>query len=768
METIKLKHLPDGQFVTDSFVSSDEWISVLHEAEIEGKISQIQALLRFFRMPAHKGTCSAVAKVNGTSSDSERSLITNFGMFTRKALGNRFIVESSESEDERYWPIPMLGKDLGKKGFEWTVRPELVEALREYLLDKLMENYRGPVITQGLDSSRSYELYKWKDIAFYQGKSNEEIVRYLASNSCNFVERGHFGATLSSLLETSVEGVIQAFERLLQNKPLEERLKDFSKAAKAITPAGMTSFGDERTAAAFLACADPQKYTPYTSTIYEIYCKYLGISTKAAGQKYVHFLEILDSLIPLEQKDIELQEALHRETDPYFWSDRLNAQDILWQMKEYMEESMSKKNQVMNNNETASPINIPSDMKKYIDLLRANRNIVLTGAPGTGKTYLAKLIAKGMGCTDEEVGFVQFHPSYDYTDFVEGLRPMNGDDGSVAFERRDGVFKEFCAKALVNYEDSKKNLQTLQQESSVRDLVEEFIQDAIEANTQFETQGTKNVFHIINSRARTITIEIPQNEKTNVISLSKSDLVTLLENKVDISGSKEIQAYFNRKYRTQEDSYTFVLYDKLRKTKTVNLSESVSLIPRKNYVFIIDEINRGELSKIFGELFFAIDPGYRGAKGCVKTQYQNLVEPDDPFEKGFYVPENVYIIGTMNDIDRGVESMDFAIRRRFAWVEVKAEDRVAMLDEKIPDWSEAAKRCMISLNEGLKNKDIGLTDAYDIGPAYFLKLEEYDGDFEKLWDYHIKGILTEYLRGTRNIEEKVEGILKAKYDAYKE
>ena len=567
METIKLKHLPDGQFVTDSFVSSDEWISVLHEAEIEGKISQIQALLRFFRMPAHKGTCSAVAKVNGTSSDSERSLITNFGMFTRKALGNRFIVESSESEDERYWPIPMLGKDLGKKGFEWTVRPELVDALRDFLLDKLMESYRGPVITQGLDSSRSYELYKWKDIAVYQGKSNEEIVRYLASNSCNFVERGHFGATLSSLLETSVEGVIQAFERLLQNKPLEERLKDFSNAAKAITPAGMTSFGDERTAAAFLACADPQKYTPYTSTIYEIYCKYLGISTKAAGQKYVHFLEILDSLIPLEQKDIELQEALHRETDPYFWSDRLNAQDILWQMKEYMEESMSKKNQVMNNNETASPINIPSDMKKYIDLLRANRNIVLTGAPGTGKTYLAKLIAKGMGCTDEEVGFVQFHPSYDYTDFVEGLRPMNGDDGSVAFERRDGVFKEFCAKALVNYEDSKKNLQTLQQESSVRDLVEEFIQDAIEANTQFETQGTKNVFHIINSRARTITIEIPQNEKTNVISLSKSDLVTLLENKVDISGSKEIQAYFNRKYRTQEDSYTFVLYDKLRKTK---------------------------------------------------------------------------------------------------------------------------------------------------------------------------------------------------------
>ena len=139
-----------------------------------------------------------------------------------------------------------------------------------------------------------------------------------------------------------------------------------------------------------------------------------------------------------------------------------------------------------------------------------------------------------------------------------------------------------------------------------------------------------------------------------------------------------------------------------------------------------------------------------------KRTYQNLVEPGDPFDNGFYVPENVYIIGTMNDIDRGVESMDFAIRRRFAWAEVKVEDRLSMLDEQIPDWSDAAKRCMESLNAALKEKGIGLTSAYDIGPAYFLKLEQYDGEFEKLWDYHIKGIVTEYLRGTRGIEEKVD------------
>ena len=120
----------------------------------------------------------------------------------------------------------------------------------------------------------------------------------------------------------------------------------------------------------------------------------------------------------------------------------------------------------------------------------------------------------------------------------------------------------------------------------------------------------------------------------------------------------------------------------------------------------------------------------------------------------------------MNDIDRGVESMDFAIRRRFAWVEVKVEDRVSMLDEIIPEWSEAAERCMTSLNAALKGKAIGLTSAYDIGPAYFLKLEQYDGDFEQLWNYHIKGVVTEYLRGTRGIEEKVT-TLKEAFDAYK-
>lgn len=178
----------------------------------------------------------------------------------------------------------------------------------------------------------------------------------------------------------------------------------------------------------------------------------------------------------------------------------------------------------------------------------------------------------------------------------------------------------------------------------------------------------------------------------------------------------------------------------------------------KPFVFIIDEINRGEISKIFGELFFSIDPGYRGTDGKVKTQYQNLIDEDDEFFDGFYVPENVYIIGTMNDIDRSVESMDFAFRRRFAFKEIKAIDRVEMLydaETGIREYAEKAKNRMIHLNEEIEKIE-GLSSAYHVGPAYFLKLKNYNGDFSLLWKYHLEGLLREYLRGMQDIKGKIE------------
>ena len=248
---------------------------------------------------------------------------------------------------------------------------------------------------------------------------------------------------------------------------------------------------------------------------------------------------------------------------------------------------------------------------KYIELLEQNKNLVLTGAPGTGKTFMAKAIAKEMGCSDDEMAFVQFHPSYDYTDFVEGLRPVRDSD-NFGFELRNGIFKDFCAKALQNFKDSEKPIERLQKESSVREILEDFIEEAIDKETKFKTSGTKNSFSIVENNERTITVEVPANEKTRLVKLSKAELIDLMENEKPVTSGKDIQEHFHRKHRTQQDSYTFVLYNNIKNQAAKEPSVEVSKVDTKNYVFIIDEINRGDISKIFGELFFAIDPGYRG------------------------------------------------------------------------------------------------------------------------------------------------------------
>jgi 5-methylcytosine-specific restriction endonuclease McrBC GTP-binding regulatory subunit McrB len=134
----------------------------------------------------------------------------------------------------------------------------------------------------------------------------------------------------------------------------------------------------------------------------------------------------------------------------------------------------------------------------------------------------------------------------------------------------------------------------------------------------------------------------------------------------------------------------------------------------------------------------------------------------DPEDDLFYVPENVYIIGTMNDIDRSVESFDFALRRRFAWINIKADDQVGMWNGQIDKWKDTAASKMSALNNAITTID-GLNEAYHIGPAYFLKLNETEGNFDLLWQYHIANVVREYFRGMPDVDENLE-ILKKEYD----
>jgi 5-methylcytosine-specific restriction endonuclease McrBC GTP-binding regulatory subunit McrB len=174
----------------------------------------------------------------------------------------------------------------------------------------------------------------------------------------------------------------------------------------------------------------------------------------------------------------------------------------------------------------------------------------------------------------------------------------------------------------------------------------------------------------------------------------------------------------------------------------------------KPYVFIIDEINRGEISKIFGELFFSIDPEYRGQTGETSTQYANL--HDDPDEK-FYIPENVYIIGTMNDIDRSVDSFDFAMRRRFRFIEIKTDECLEMLEILTEKKEEAIQR-MTALNNEISKVD-ELNDNYHIGASYFLKLKKLD--FDQLWTDYLLPLLQDYIRGMYDEDGIIKNFAKA-------
>lgn len=429
--------------------------------------------------------------------------------------------------------------------------------------------------------------------------------------------------------------------------------------------------------------------------------------------------------------------------------------EILWHALE-----LSKKD----DNKAMNPLTQPGmnvdrfddqNINKYVQSLKANRNIILHGAPGTGKTYLARKIAEQMGCSENEIGFVQFHPSYDYTDFVEGLRPANGMDGrSACFEYRPGTFRLFCARAQKNLLDSRKTREAVAEEKANEKKLSEFIEKNLEERMEFRIK-TGMRFHISDCADGKVMVKSESCGECEPIKRDR--ILKVLDSGRPVEKVHDISEICEEKNARQQDSYIFAIIQKLKEyvfegqTQHNDCDNS-----QKNYVFIIDEINRGEISKIFGELFYSIDPGYRGEKGRVKTQYQNIVDGDDIFSDGFFVPENVYIIGTMNDIDRSVESMDFAMRRRFAFMEVKADDRIAMLNGK--SWKDEAIKRMRSLNQAIENVD-GLSTAYHVGPAYFLKLDNYDGDFVKLWDYHIKGLLTEYFRGmpdAANLMEKME------------
>ncbi|EAK9856527.1 hypothetical protein XK07_00050 [Campylobacter lari] len=277
-----------------------------------------------------------------------------------------------------------------------------------------------------------------------------------------------------------------------------------------------------------------------------------------------------------------------------------------------------------------------SNLKGFLELLRTHKNIIFHGIPGTGKTYTMVNNIKNLISNEEQMLITQFHPSFSYEDFIEGIKPAGIENGQLKLELKNGIFREFCDKA-----------------------------------------------------------------------------------------KKEEKGF-------------------LEKLEKGNFNEALS---DHGYFFIADEINRAELSRVFGELLYALE--YRGEKGKIKTQYASMRDDED-----FYVPENMFLLGTMNDLDKSIDSFDLALRRRFIWQEMECDYNVIRDEIYASNNEEYAQACK-KLNDKI-SKDIG--EKYQLGHSYFLKIEFKndeikDSDMKKLFSNRFEALLKEYLRSEYNEKE---------------
>lgn len=390
-------------------------------------------------------------------------------------------------------------------------------------------------------------------------------------------------------------------------------------------------------------------------------------------------------------------------------------------------------------------------------------NQILYGPPGTGKTY--HTINKALEIISKEekiqiqsennrdgrkklfdeyvkngqIVFTTFHQSYGYEEFIEGIKPvMDSEQGNfkeVEYEIKGGVFKELCEKALDNYENSILNIDELNEKVELKEKVENFLNWILETNEPIgKTKGGN--FFVVEINDKTIVIYSEGVDRFDgIFNLSLSVFMELLRCKDEFNNATEMfKKVFNRDYADRTHTYYFNL---VKKFKAYEKQLAVKIKNNKNndnslkpYIIIIDEINRGNVSKIFGELITLIEP----SKRIGNEEELRVVLPYSG--KEFGVPKNVYIIGTMNTADRSITSLDTALRRRFEFVEM------------MPDVSKLSTSCEgVNLQELLIAINTRIEYLLDrektIGHAFFMGVKNLE-DLKSVFQNKIIPLLQEY------------------------
>ena len=779
----------------DIDVTTEEWLDLLND---EKSKPYHEALLCFLRQKEHKATCVKVSQVYGKPAQYYNSKVYNFSKWVQKRL-NRFSVKDADDKDT-YWCITMQKGWDTKQGFQWQLRDELVEALRIYLMKTLID-----ILSKGKPFKGYDEEYKWDLLDRSEGK--DVLVVFDGLRGENVIDNPRTDTVIKYLVDNKADKTRVCCQHLIdESVPLNERLAAFKSEIKALCPSKWkNTANDERTASALLTCVYPKTYTFYKDEIYKNICDYFGYTSRKAGKKYEHFMELVNGFVKSYGEEIQqimLNEIKGFKNKPF----NLAVQTLFWCMKDYMKEKLDKKMTTETNNSSKGTW--------YDDVVRIwerRKNIVLYGAPGTGKTYDVPELAVRL-CdpsfmvaepsreeivsrynqlkTEKRIAFTTFHQSLDYEDWIEGLRPVVNENNQVTYEIESGIFKKLCEEAerpvvkdkQVGIADNavvwKVSLARTGDNDVRRECMENnhirigwdgygpVISDETDWTIHNET-GRKILDAYINKmKIGDIVMSCYSSQTIDAIGVVVSDY----EFEDNFPNYKRVRRVnwlvknINENIVEMNDGKTMV-ESSVYRLNSITLNDVKSILEKydtsskmeendKAYVMVIDELNRGNVSKVFGELITLLEADKR--KGRINAE--SVVLPYS--KKAFHIPNNVYLIATMNTADRSLGSLDYAIRRRFAFIAEKPfglevdgfdEDlfeKVSSLfvknfdDYKESGWDQTMKlEPADTLSEEYKPEDVW------IGHSYFLMQDEEgeDNTSNRLL-YEIIPLLEEYVR----------------------
>lgn len=793
----------------DIDVTTEEWLDLLND---EKSKPYHEALLCFLRQKEHKATCVKVSQVYGKPAQYYNSKVYNFSKWVQKRL-NRFSVKDADDKDT-YWCITMQKGWDTKQGFQWQLRDELVEALRIYLMKALIDVFR-----KGKPFNGYYEEYKWDLLDRSEGKDVLAVFDGLRGE--NVIDNPRTDSVIKYLVENEADKTRVCCQHLIdESVPLNERLAAFKSEIKALCPSKWkNTANDERTASALLTCVYPETYTFYKDEIYQNICDYFGYTSRKAGKKYEHFMELVNGFVKSYGEEIQqimLNEIKGFKNKPL----NLAVQTLFWCMKDYMKEELKNKMTTDTNNSSKGVW--------YDDVVRTwerRKNVVLYGAPGTGKTYDVPELAVRL-CdpafmvaepsreeivsrynqlkTEKRIAFTTFHQSLDYEDWIEGLRPFVNENNQVTYEIESGIFKKLCEEAerpvvkdkQVGIADNavvwKVSLAGTGDNPVRSDCMENnhirigwddygpVISDETDWSV-YNGEGKQILDAYINKmKIGDIVMSCYSSQTIDAIGVVVGDyeFEDKFPNYKRVRRVNWLVKNINENIVEMNDGKTMV-ESSVYRLNSITLNDVKSILEKydtsskmeendKAYVMVIDELNRGNVSKVFGELITLLEADKR--KGRINAE--SVVLPYS--KKAFHIPNNVYLIATMNTADRSLGSLDYAIRRRFAFIaekpfglDVKGFDedlfeKVSSLfvknfdDYKESGWDPTMKlEPADTLSDEYKPEDVW------IGHSYFLMQDEEDNTSNRLL-YEIIPLLEEYVRdGVLTAE--AQGVIDALY-----